>query len=389
MSVFVKIFLAAILTIPLLGFAAPSPKNFTYKESNSKSMTSFDSSLDKSMESFGYRTMKMEGSTQSGFALQWVNRIYLQQGENVRGRVFIKSGLTVDKEMQLGKIYTLDSTTFVTAFPSSSQGQYLVFFANIRQSLVEDISRSLGKTLGFNHARFHFLNTLLVPEAQAEGKNYYCAGETPTNAVFSTAISIMKNGGACVHDIGVGVWQSTGGFLRSVVHAAGSLGETWQKIKTEAEAFGDFFANFQESLAEFKDQIASLPWEIQAKILCELAGNIGAGIMISALTAGAGSASFAKGLADAVSKVSLMRQLAGAKSLASVAEKLGVRAERMRVAEIIAIKPVATKGEVVVAIKTLGIAACNDIATLRGTRAGYGEDLPMKENGSSLVPTAK
>lgn len=361
---------------------ASSSAKFNFTDPNGGKTSSFNILIDKALENFGYKAVQMDGSTKSGFALQWLNRIYLEQGESARGRVFIK-GSVKTPGFESGKIYELEANAYVASFRTASEGDYLVYFSGMRRSLVEDLGRAIEKSLGLKHARLHFWRISPLTEARAEGKNYYCSGETPTNAIFSTALGILRNGGACIHDIGVGVWQSTGGFARSVVHGAMNVGETWEKIKAETAAFGNFFANFQESFAEFKTQIASLPWETQAKILCELAGNIGAGALIAALTSGLGGSTLATGLAAAVTRISKMTELAGSKSLVSIAEKLEVRAAKSRLAEradnIRNPPGPINREDVVVGVKTLGVATCNDIATVRGTRSGFGADLPQQE----------
>ncbi|MBA2403728.1 MAG: hypothetical protein H0V66_03070 [Bdellovibrionales bacterium] len=111
---------------------------------------------------------------------------------------------------------------------------------------------------------------------------------------------------SCITGILEGIWDSTGGLVSSAWSGLKSLVsdpvkfwddkvDQFYKLKT---FLLDFEVNMQKMFASFK----TLPDETKAQMLCSFIGSIGTDIIITVLTAGAGSAKLALSLKNYISK---------------------------------------------------------------------------------------
>lgn len=232
-----------------------------------------------------------------------VNRFYTDPGfnrammvmENVSG---VKTGL---------KITEFERYTLVE-YPVSNSTYNSVALVNISKHQLE--------TFLFPHTthvqkRLQTFVDFFIPRAHA---NEQCevGGLNPSQGTgldgvmnfFSTGYFQIAS--SCLTGILEGIWDSTGGLVESAWSGLKSLASDPKKFWDDKVGqfyklksfLMDFEVNMQKMFASFK----KLPDETKAQMLCSFVGSIGTDVIITVLTAGAGSAKLALSLKNYVAK---------------------------------------------------------------------------------------
>ncbi|MGZ3775998.1 MAG: hypothetical protein ACXVCY_19565 [Pseudobdellovibrionaceae bacterium] len=315
----VKYFLVYLFALNLFPFRSSAdelPKDVEYF--NLYDLHSeYPASVDKLFSAMGFDRVDMPGLNR-GEAISWLNRIYYNK---YGATVLVKNGLVIQGSVDIGHSYSLKKGTLVHFKSGDSQIAFL--FKGLSKGTTAELIKGLNEKLSKVKAT-NALIKMFLPSAFA-ASNYFCSEEKPSTSTAYSAMEILKAGGSCVNDIAKGVWNSTGGFALDVGSAILHPIDTWNKASDEADRFTNFIGNFENSFGEFKNQIAGLPAPVKAKILCETAGDLGSGTVVSFFTGGAGSAMLLKSMSKAVETVA---KIQNSSSLAITANRLSVKAER-------------------------------------------------------------
>jgi hypothetical protein len=324
-----KSFLLLLCAFPTIAFASGKselPSSIRYLDFDQAQTTVFDSSLDKTFENSGFKTSVMNGSQNQGLAMEWLNRIYVSER---RGMIFAKAGVQVVGEVEFKKVYQIRPGVFVSHLYSETKGTYVFYFTGTSESFAQGLTNSAAAALKIKGPQSAAWNLSLLPVAQAEeGINHFCESSPPTLSTIQKAVGMVKAGGKCIKDFANGMWQATGGMVASAWNAVWHPVQTYDKVVAELASLGNLFANFSESFGEMKQQIANLPSEVVSQIICELAGNIGAGAALTFLTVGGGGPAMTAAIAKAVSNVAAKTPNAGLRnSLNGIGTKMAEKAE--------------------------------------------------------------
>ncbi len=324
-----KSFLLWLCALPTIAFASGKtdlPVNIRYLDFNEADATVFESSLDKTFEQSGFKTSVMNGRQGQGLAMEWLNRIYTSEN---RGMIFAKSGVQVVGGIEFRKVYQIRPGVFVSHLYSETKGTYVFYFTGTNEKWAQSLTDSAASALKIKDTKSAVWNFSILPAAYAEeGKNHFCESAPPTLSTIQKAVGMVKAGGKCIKDFANGIWQATGGVAVSAWNAIRHPIETYDKVVNELASLGKLFDNFSESFGEMKQQIANLPSEVVSQIVCELAGNIGAGAAITFLTAGGGGPAMTASIAKAVSNVAAKTPNGGLRnSLNAIGTRMAEKAE--------------------------------------------------------------
>lgn len=337
-------------------------KEFSYLPLDFTSGSGFNDDFDQVFTSSRMRADVFPGAVGLELPIAWLNRVYSGRG---KAFVYAKGGLFIKGAVEYGKVYALstDAPKFVVHVPQFDRGDHVFYFEGFSREACEEFSKKLmrvgqranEKSVSSSPLRRRFF-ALLVSRARADEAgetaiaNAYCMDQVPGAEVQSEASSlssdlVKKCGGSFLKGL---VWDSTVGVAQFGLAAVGGLystvrstlnGEIFEKISKFREDFARFTENFNNQMEQFYAGAASLPFDEKATILCELAGALGSGLVVSYFTAGAGSGAIARAIANAFAKVRLkggssiaqrVNQMAGgAKAGAKNYRKQNIRLQKM------------------------------------------------------------
>lgn len=123
----------------------------------------------------------------------------------------------------------------------------------------------------------------------------------------------MKLASSCMMGVLEGVWESTGGMLTSAWKGLKSLASNpkkfWDEKVEEFNKLKSFLLDFEVSMKNLVSGFNNLPDDVKAQMLCSFIGSIGTDILISVLTAGAGTGKLALSLKNYTSKILKIEKL--------------------------------------------------------------------------------
>jgi hypothetical protein len=220
-----------------------------------------------------------------------VHRIYTDG--NLERAVLVLDGLQGKKEPRIEErngyllieFPTSDQTYTSLAAVGISKGEWLAYAEKGRSS------------------PFRAAMNLVLPSARAD----QCGSSAFSFKNFGPIKSFFGSGYwstvySCASGILQGVWDATGGLLKSIGQGLWTLatdpGKFWDDTVGKFRQMKDFIVNIDSRIGQIVSSIKGMPAEVKAELLCSFLGSIGTDVLIAALTAGAGSAKIAVSLAQ-------------------------------------------------------------------------------------------
>ncbi len=238
------------------------------------------------------------------FTFPGVHKFYTDNGfkrammvmENVEGKRD-KFLITETEEYTMVEYPTSENTFNSLAFINISKTQIETFVAKPDGVVFSKIDRFLNLLI----PRAHAMESCEMNSLQAS------MGNSLSGLTGYFDSEYFQIASSCLMGVLEGVWDSTGGMLESAWSGLKSLANDPKKFWDDKvasfnkmkEFLMDFEVNMQRSFASFK----KLPDETKAQMLCSFIGSIGTDVLITVLTAGAGSAKLALSVKNYLSKI--------------------------------------------------------------------------------------
>jgi hypothetical protein len=152
------------------------------------------------------------------------------------------------------------------------------------------ILRELKKTPKTTYSPLKYF----IPTAQAECmRPQTLTAEMDSLEQYASSASWTDDILTCLSGVMQGVWDATGGLVSDIGSFAYDLVtspiETAKKTYDQFQNMLDAIANIDKTWASFQKMFANLPTDAKTHIICSFIGSLGADVLISILTLGAGA----------------------------------------------------------------------------------------------------
>jgi hypothetical protein len=238
-------------------------------------------------QKYGFMAVPTSGS--GPISLSWLDRVFFSH--NVKSAVFLKYGLEPLSKDSIGTLIQDDKDSYLFHGTTPNQIPFAVYFVDVDAKEAIQLVNLISST-AVQAARpktsARLMIDALVPSAYAEessscqtGLQRSTLGLPSGDPVGVVTDKVFQVGLGCAKGLLGGFWDSTGGLVLSVFNgkAWGAMKDTWNGIKL-------LFTGFSKTISEDYRGFQKLPFDVQAKIFCDLLGVVAGTAFTTIMTDG-------------------------------------------------------------------------------------------------------
>lgn len=315
------------------------PMDSFYKNSNSQNVE-FPKNVDEIFQQINFKNIKLNASKfNKTMGFKWLHRIYYTNfGFSSKGYIFSRSNLDVSNNIVMGKLYSANDS-HILHFKTEDSKVIAFYFTNVEKGSLNFISKKLAYRFNTQLITEHtswqkFLKIVKsinfgINVAYAEtGKNYFCTTEEPDPQYAKRLRAALKSGKNCVKEVAKGAWDVTGGSAMNIAQSTTNVVlhpiKTFESAKESLDTYRKLFANFNESLGEFKDDVKALSNDEFTELFCRTGSNITFGALVAGLTKGMSGARI---LSVTAKNLRAMAKLKKSKKLRDLSDRMLLKAQ--------------------------------------------------------------